>query len=118
MDYLDATNMLGVWKSGGRHNWNNAEFDKLVEDGGSITSDPAARSKAMKDAERLLVESAAGAFVYHPLIGQLQKPYRWDPGRSPTRPATPAPSGPVRARMTFVYDTLYQGADVVTMRKV
>ena len=58
MDYLDATNMLSVWKSGGRHNWNNAEFDKLVEDGGAITNDPAARSKAMKDAERLLVESA------------------------------------------------------------
>ena len=30
MDYLDATNMLSVWKSGGRHNWNNADFDKLV----------------------------------------------------------------------------------------
>ena len=30
----------------------------------------------MKDAERLLVEDAPGAFVYHPLVGQLQKPYR------------------------------------------
>ena len=55
MDYLDATNMLSVWKSGGRHNWNNADFDKLVVDGGAITNDPAARSKAMKDAEKLLV---------------------------------------------------------------
>ena len=35
MDYLDATNMLSVWKSGGRHNWNNAAFDKLVTDGGA-----------------------------------------------------------------------------------
>ena len=76
MDYLDATNMLSVWKSGGRHNWNNAAFDKLVTDGGAITNDPAARSKAMKDAERLLVEDAPGVFVYHPLVGQLQKPYR------------------------------------------
>ena len=65
-----------VWKGGGRHNWNNAAFDKLVAEGGAITDDPAARSKMMKDAERMLVEDAPGAFVYHPLVGQLHKPYR------------------------------------------
>src|SRR6185369_1722319 len=37
MDFLDATNMLGLWKSNGRHNWNNKDFDKLVVEGGSIT---------------------------------------------------------------------------------
>ena len=83
MDYLDATNMLSVWKSGGRHNWNNAEFDKLVKDGGAITDDPAARTKTMKEAERLLVEDAPGVFVYHQLVGQLQKPYRKGRGRTP-----------------------------------
>jgi ABC-type oligopeptide transport system substrate-binding subunit len=118
MDYLDATNMLGVWKSGGRHNWNNADFDALVEDGGAITSDPAARSKAMKDAERLLVESAAGAFVYHPLIGQLQKPYRLGSWKEPNATGYTGSQWPGESPMTLAYDTLYQGADVVTMRKV
>jgi len=118
MDYLDATNMLGLWKSGGRHNWNNAEFDKLVEDGGSITSDPAARSQAMKDAERLLVESAAGAFVYHPLVGQLQKPYRLGSWKEPNATGYTGSQWPGESPMTLAYDTLYQGQDVVTMRKV
>ena len=110
MDYLDATNMLSVWKSGGRHNWNNAEFDALVEDGGAITDDPAARSKAMKDAERLLVESAAGAFVYHPLIGQLHKPYRMGSWKEPNATGYTGAQWPGESPMTLVYDTLYQGA--------
>lgn len=118
MDYLDATNMLSVWKGGGRHNWNNDEFDTLIEEGGQITSDPAARSQAMKDAERLLVESAAGAFVYHPLIGQLHKPYRLGAWKEPNATGYAGAQWPGESPMTLVYDTLYQGADVVTMRKV
>jgi peptide/nickel transport system substrate-binding protein/oligopeptide transport system substrate-binding protein len=117
MDYLDATNMLSVWKGGGRHNWNNDEFDKLVEEGGAITSDPAARSQAMKDAERLLVESAAGAFVYHPLIGQLQKPYRMGSWKEANATGYTGSQWPGESPMTLVYDTLYNGADVVTQRK-
>ena len=99
MDYLDATNMLGVWKSGGRHNWNNAAFDKLVDDGGAITNDPAARSKVMKDAERLLVEDAPGRVRLPPAGRPAAEavPQGILEGR-PTRPATPAPSGPARAR--------------------
>lgn len=118
MDYLDATNMLSVWKSGGRHNWNSADFDTLIEEGGAITSDPAARSQAMKDAERLLVESAAGAFVYHPLVGQLHKPYRMGSWKEPNATGYAGSQWPGESPMTLVYDTLYQGADVVTMRKV
>ena len=72
----------------------------------------------MKDAERLLVESAAGAFVYHPLVGQLQKPYRMGSLEGAQRDRLHRrPVARRRAAMTLVYDTLYQGADVVTMRK-
>jgi ABC-type oligopeptide transport system substrate-binding subunit len=110
--------MLSVWKGGGRHNWNNDEFDRLIEEGGAITSDPAARSQAMKDAERLLVESAAGAFVYHPLVGQLHKPYRLGSWKEPNATGYTGAQWPGESPMTLVYDTLYQGADVVTMRKV
>jgi ABC-type transport system substrate-binding protein len=117
MDYLDATNMLSVWKSGGRHNWNNAAFDKLVTEGGAITNDPAARSKAMKDAERLLVEDAPGAFVYHPLIGQLQKPYRKGSWKDANSTGYTGAQWPGEGTLTDIYDTLYQGAEVTTMRK-
>jgi ABC-type transport system substrate-binding protein len=117
MDYLDATNMLSVWKGGGRHNWNNAAFDKLVTEGGAITNDPAARSKAMKDAERLLVEDAPGGFVYHPLIGQLQKPYRKGSWKDANSTGYTGAQWPGEGTLTDIYDTLYEGAEVTTMRK-
>ena len=117
MDYLDATNMLSVWKGGGRHNWNNAAFDKLVTEGGAITNDPAARSKAMKDAERLLVEDAPGAFVYHPLVGQMHKPYRKGSWKDPNATGYTGAQWPGEGTLTDIYDTLYQGAEVTTMRK-
>jgi len=76
MDYFDATNMLGVWLTGGRHTWSDATFDRLVKEGGQITDDMAERSRQMQEAERILVESCAGIFVYHNLEGQLHQIYR------------------------------------------
>lgn len=116
MDYLDATNMLGVWKSGGRHNWNNAAFDKLVVEGGAITSDPAARSKAMKDAERMLVEDAPGVFVYHPLVGQLHRSYRKGSWKEPNKTGYTGAQWPGESPQTLFYDTLYQGKDVASRK--
>jgi ABC-type transport system substrate-binding protein len=75
MDYLDASNMLGVFKSGGRHTWSNPDFDKLVADASSFTGDPAERSKMFQDAEKILVDDVGGIFVYHQTPGDLIKPY-------------------------------------------
>jgi ABC-type transport system substrate-binding protein len=75
MDYFDATNMLGVWLSGGRHSWKNDEFDRLVKVGGAMTTEPEKRSEMMKSAEKLLVDDCVGIFVYHQLHGYLYKPY-------------------------------------------
>ena len=105
--------MLSVWKTGGRHNYNNATYDKMVADASVITDDPAARSKAMKDAEKMLVKNAPGAFLYHPLAGQLHKPYRKGlPRRSPTRRLHRHLLGRVRAPDDALNDTLYQSKDV------
>ena len=75
-DYLDASNMLNIWKTGGRHNYNNDVYDKMVADASVITNDPAKRSQMMQDAEKMLVTDAPGAFIYHELQAQLHKPYR------------------------------------------
>jgi ABC-type transport system substrate-binding protein len=75
MDYLDATNMLGVFKSGGRHSWKNDQFDKLLKEGGSLTGNAAKRSEMMKEAEKILVTDASAIFVYHQLVGELFKPF-------------------------------------------
>ena len=75
MDFLDPFNMLGVWLSGGRHNWNNTQFDDMVKKAASFTGDPAERIKMFQDAEKLLVEDVGGIFIYHRTAGDMYRPY-------------------------------------------
>ncbi len=83
MDYLDPSNMLGVFKSGGRHTWSNPEFDALFAKAASFTGDPAERTKMFQDAEKLLVDDVGGVFVYHNTPGDLIKPYLVGPALEP-----------------------------------
>ncbi len=75
MDYLDPSNMLGVWVSTGRHSWRNDEFDRLVNEANVMVGDPAARLQMYKDAERILVEDVGGVFLVHRIQGDLFQPY-------------------------------------------
>lgn len=75
MDYLDPSNMLGVWLSTGRHSWLNAEFDRLVNEANVMVGDPAARLQMYKDAEKILVEDVGGIFLVHRIQGDLFQPY-------------------------------------------
>ena len=67
MDFLDPYNMLSVWLGGGRHNWNNAQFDDMVKKAASFTGDPAERIKMFQDAEKLLVTDVGGRLHLPPL---------------------------------------------------
>src|SRR5690606_23710384 len=40
MDFLDPSNLLGIWLSSGRHSWKNEEFDRLVTEASSMVGDP------------------------------------------------------------------------------
>lgn len=75
MDYLDPSNMLGVWVSTGRHSWRSAEFDQLVNDANVLVGDPERRTQMYKDAERILVEDVGGVFLVHRIQGDLFQPY-------------------------------------------
>ncbi len=83
MDYLDASNMLGVFRSGGRHTWSNAEFDALLDEANSFTGDPAERTAMYQEAERILVEDVGGIFTYHVTPGDLIKPFLGGPALEP-----------------------------------
>jgi ABC-type transport system substrate-binding protein len=74
MDYFDATNMLGVFLSGGRHSWKNDQFDKLVKDAGPMT-DIEKRQANFADAQKILTGDASAVFVYNQLHGYLYQPY-------------------------------------------
>jgi len=75
MDYLDPSNMLGIWVSGGRHAWANAQFDQLVKDATSLSGDKAKRDAMFKQAEKILVDDVGGIFIYHQTPGDAYKPY-------------------------------------------
>jgi len=74
IDYFDASNMLGVFRSGGRHSWTNEAYDKLVDEA-SASTDTEGRLKQFQDAERILVEDASAIFIVHRINTGLIKPY-------------------------------------------
>ncbi|PJF24718.1 MAG: peptide ABC transporter substrate-binding protein, partial [Phototrophicales bacterium] len=75
MDYLDPSNMLGVWVSTGRHSWRNEAFDNLVREANVFVGDPAERIAMYQQAERILVEDVGGIFLLHRIQGDLFQPY-------------------------------------------
>ena len=77
-DYVDPSNMLGgVWHSmptGGRHDWQNTTFDKLVDEAKGLM-DANKRLEMYQEAERVLVSDVGGVMVWHPIMYQMWKPY-------------------------------------------
>ena len=74
-DFVDPSNLLGLWRSNGRHNWNNTDFDALMAEAEAEVRDPSRRIFLYKEAERLLVEDVAGVFLWHRQRAQVWKPY-------------------------------------------
>ena len=74
-DFVDPSNLLGLWRSNGRHNWNNADFDGLMTAADGEVRDPDRRIALYREAERLLVEDVAGVFLWHRQRAQVWKPY-------------------------------------------
>ena len=74
MDYLDQSNMLSVFKTGGRHNWDNADYQKLLDEAGPMTDIPKRNETYMK-AETLLVTDVPAVFAIFRTIPKLLKPY-------------------------------------------
>jgi ABC-type transport system substrate-binding protein len=75
MDYLDPTNLLGIWVFGGRHSWKNDEFDRLINEATPLVGDAALRDQLFRDAERILVDDVGGVFLFHRWQGTLYQPY-------------------------------------------
>jgi ABC-type transport system substrate-binding protein len=75
MDFVDPSNMLGIWVSTGRHSWKDDEFDTLVLEAGSVVGDDAKRTQMFKDAEKILVDDVGGVFIAHRWQGDLFQSY-------------------------------------------
>ena len=74
-DYLDPSNLLGIWLSSGRHAWYNESFESLMAIANQMVDDPDKRITLYQQAEHFLVDDVAGVFLWHPLRNELWKPY-------------------------------------------
>ncbi|MGH7918616.1 MAG: peptide ABC transporter substrate-binding protein [Candidatus Dormibacteraceae bacterium] len=74
MDYFDASNMLSVYKAGGRHNWDNAQYDNLLAQG-AAQSKHAQRQEIYTQAQVLLTQQAPAVFIFHLLYGYYYLPF-------------------------------------------
>ncbi|MGH2347329.1 MAG: ABC transporter substrate-binding protein, partial [Chloroflexota bacterium] len=74
MDYFDASNMLSVYQSGGRHDWDNARYDHLLAQG-AAASKHSQRQEIYTEAQVLMTSQAPAVFLFHGLYAYLQWPY-------------------------------------------
>jgi ABC-type transport system substrate-binding protein len=85
MDYFDASNMLSVYKSeamGGRHDWNNAQYDNLLAQG-AAEFNTAKRQEIYTEAQTLMTKEAPAVFIWHGLYAYLNWPYLQGPALAP-----------------------------------
>lgn len=116
MDYLDQSNMLGIWVSTGRHAWKNDRFDKLVKDASALI-DKKKRDEMFKEAEKILVEDVGGIFLWHQTPGALWKPYVKGKSLEPDKFGITALHWPgIEGVGTTIFD-LYISKDVLKYRK-
>ena len=92
MDYFDASNMLSVYKGGGRHDWDNAQYDDLLAEGAAAFN-KSKRPEIYTEAQVLLTSQAPAVFVFHGLGGYLSGLTSRDRRWPRTTSATTASSG-------------------------
>jgi ABC-type oligopeptide transport system substrate-binding subunit len=117
-DFLDPYNMLSVWLSGGRHDWVNPEFDRLVREAAAFTGDTNERIKMFQQAERILVEDVPGVFVYHRTVGDLYRPYLVGSELEPDSNGIAAIHWPGFASMGTVIGSAYIHENVANFTRV
>lgn len=74
-DYLDPSNLLGIWLSTGRHAWYNQRFELVMAEANHLIGSPERRIALYEEAERIVVEDVAGVFLWHSQHNELWKPY-------------------------------------------
>ncbi len=78
-DYLDASNLLGIWVGGKRHTWKNAKYDELMAQADTETQDPKKRMQLYSEAETILLDDVGAVFVAHPKFPELIKSFLYSP---------------------------------------
>ncbi len=116
MDYFDASNMLGVWLSGGRHSWSNPDFDAKLKAATVFLGDEKKRTEMFQEAEKILVTDVPAAFTFFIKPNQLVKSYVAGPALQPDKNGIAAIHWPGYATMSTVPDEIWIGKDAPSGR--
>jgi len=73
-DYVDPSNFMDLFRTGGRHAWSNAEYDRLVNEADPML-DQEARLQKYRQAEKILIEEASQVFAFQQLTSAVWKPF-------------------------------------------
>ncbi|MEN9934539.1 MAG: hypothetical protein RLZZ387_1118, partial [Chloroflexota bacterium] len=115
IDYLDPSNMLGVWLATGRHNWQNGTYDEMVLKASELL-DAEERLKIFQDAERMLVEEAPAVWIYHRTYADVMKPYIVGDALEPNKGGFSGLQWPGISAYSNAISTLYVNNTVTELR--
>ena len=74
-DYVDASNLLTLWLSNGRHPWHNKRYEELVLRANVLVGNLKQRMSLYREAEEILVSDVGGIFLWHVIINEMWRPY-------------------------------------------
>jgi len=83
-DYVDPSNFMDLFLSGGRHAWSNSEYDKLVKEA-DASWDWETRLKLYRKAQRLLIQESPAVFFATQTRSMVWKPFVKGEGVEPNK---------------------------------
>jgi peptide/nickel transport system substrate-binding protein/oligopeptide transport system substrate-binding protein len=81
-DYVDPSNFMDLFITGGRHAWSNSKYDELVRQADPL-KDVAKRLGIYHSAEQLLLQDAPAVFICQQQYSAVWKPFLMGPGVAP-----------------------------------
>ncbi|BCX02298.1 MAG: ABC transporter substrate-binding protein [Candidatus Roseilinea sp.] len=85
MDYLDQSNMLGVFTSNRLTNWNNETYDAMFNEAAAYAGPKEERDAKFYEAEKMVLSQFVICPLYHERIPYLIKPQVTGPGMEPDK---------------------------------
>ena len=73
-DYMDPSNFMDLFMTGGRLDWSNSDYDALVRRA-DVGKGWENRVGLYRKAEKILIENAPAAFIFQQLTAAVWKPY-------------------------------------------
>jgi len=83
-DYVDPSNFMDLFLTGGRHAWSNPTYDELVRQADALENWEE-RVQKYREAERILIQECPAVFMFQQLYNAVWKPFIKGEGVEPNK---------------------------------